>query len=884
MSGDRPSAFALPASTSFRFALLIAAVVASSSMIYESIYTAGSRGSALLTVIRVCQARALSPHPYGLSAYAAALGQSRACRAGAERVVGLWVLLGIGLLVVLAVAIYSAQPWWYRRQMRLIPLASEAAPLLDRLEKLRERAGAGPVVWLLQPFNVQLSAFAFGRVRRRCVAVSAGAAVAAVRQPDAFDAVVLHELAHIRNKDIDQTYLAIAIWRAFVITALLPLIWLLAFSWGPGSQQRIIWRVAILALIVYSLRNSILRSREFDADARVREIDPGTALGALLIGQPARRGRRAWHLGWVHPSGQDRAAALLDPVPLYRCGLWDGLATGLVAAIGAEAAQEIVYLLITAKAIGGLIPAVIFALFSGIALTVAMWRKRFMQTETSVGTGWAAGLGLGIGVATGPVITLSTAFDQGVAPDSLHPEAIAVLAVWVAIITIIFMSVPTWIGHWADAWQHQAARSRPRVPARAGMFVAAVGTWVVLAVGLDFVLAQFTSVEDFDSSTRIVLEQTWTTAGLYAAEQVGALVVCLVFIAVPLSASIVSLRQRAGGVRDIAARLRPRLEQARPAALICLAGAIAMVALTLATAAFTHVRIAPDIRWSGFFYGDFSVFEEQAVILTAVIFALIAAVQLASAQSLTIAVAVGAVVAALGIFALMGALTIGNCAAPFSVTYTHPPASICPGDPGLYTAQIRPAAVEAALVGILLVPAAASIAARAGSYGHRRLRARTLRWLAAGIAVGAVIAGFALRVPNASVGDAVVAGNIGDDGWIPGTGYEIRLFPNWYELTPVNHEYLQAEYAGTTVLLTLEAEQVGPGARIRGNGGRTFRLDGVAGLAFVHPEVQSSYPQWIVIHGNFGYIITFRGKYRDYAALQPNITAMLDSWRWVTNS
>jgi hypothetical protein len=354
--------------------------------------------------------------------------------------------------------------------------------------------------------------------------------------------------------------------------------------------------------------------------------------------------------------------------------------------------------------------------------------------------------------------------------------------------------------------------------------------------------------------------------------------VCLVFIAVPLSASIVSLRRRAGGVRDIAARLRPRPEQVRPAALICLAGAVAMVALTLATAAFAHMRIAPDIRWSGFFYGNFSVFEEQAVILTAVIFALIAAVQLASAQSLTIAVAVGAIVAALGIFALMGALTIGNCAAPFSVTYTHPPASICPGDPGFYIAQLRPAAVEAALIGILLVPAVASIAARAGSYGHRRLRARTLRWLSAGIAVVAVIAGFALRVPNASVGDALVAGNIGNDGWIPGNGYEIRLFPNWYELTPVNREYLQAEYAGTTVLLTLEAEQVGPGARIRGNGGRSFLLDGVRGLAFLHSV------QWIVIHDNFGYIITFHAKSSDYAALEPDITAMLDSWHWVANS
>ena len=100
-----------------------------------------------------------------------------------------------------------------------------------------------------------------------------------------------------------------------------------------------------MALIVYSLRNAVLRSREFDADARARELDPETQLGTVLAGLPARTGRRAWHLGRTHPSGQDRAAALLDPAPLYRFGFWDGLAVGLVAAIGASAVREILTLM-----------------------------------------------------------------------------------------------------------------------------------------------------------------------------------------------------------------------------------------------------------------------------------------------------------------------------------------------------------------------------------------------------------------------------------------------------------------------------------------------------------------------------------------------------------
>ena len=400
-----------------------------------------------------------------VSAYTKALLQAYACRSGAERVAGLWILAGIGMLALLAGAIYCAQPWWYQRRMYLVILTAEGAPaVLRRLEQLRQRTGTGPVSWLFQPSNRRMSAFAFGRFRRHFVAVSGGAVVMAVRQPAAFDAVILHELAHIRNRDVNQTYLAIAIWRAFVLAALLPLAGLLAFSQVPVSVPRVLWRVAVLTLTVYLLRNSVLRSREFGADARVRELDPDTVLGTVLAGLPPRRGRRVWHLGWSHPSGQERAAALADPEPLYRCGFWDGLAIGLIAAIGAAATQNIVYIPITGSLDGVLISTGLFALFCGPAVAVAIWRKQFLAPETVTPRGWTVGLGLGIGLAVGPVIELSAVLDQGLAPDSLRPAAIGLLAVWIGLVTLTFVSFPVWIGYWADAWQQRSGRTAPRVP------------------------------------------------------------------------------------------------------------------------------------------------------------------------------------------------------------------------------------------------------------------------------------------------------------------------------------------------------------------------------------------------------------------------------------
>jgi len=889
-AGGRGSVFALPASSSFRFALLIAAVVISSGMVYESIYLATPRRLALVTVIRVCLARALAPHPRGLIAYATALGRARACRAGAERVVGLWVLLGIGVLGVLAGALYWAQPWWYRRRMHLTPLTSQEAPaVVERLEQLRHRAGTGPVVWLLQPLEFRLSAFAFGHFRRRCVAVSGGAVVAQGRQPAAFDAVVLHELSHIRNRDIDQAYLAVAIWRAFVVAALLPMAGLLIFG-QLGLRPELLWRVAVLALLVYLLRNSILRAREFDADARVAELDPGTSLGAVLAGLPPRRGWRVWHLGWVHPSGQERAAALLDPAPLYRCGFWDGLAIGLVAAMGAEAGQELVYLLLTASAAGGLVPAAIFALFSGAALAVAVWRMRFWQGGKVAAQVWAVGLGLGLGVAIGPVIALDSASDRGVAPNSLHTGAFIVLAIWVVLITFLFVSVPAWVGRWADAWQ-QRGRC---VPARGGMIVAAVGTWIVLAIGIDLVLAEFTTVELFNASTKMFLEQTWTFDGNYAALQLGARVVCLVFVAVPLSGYIAGLRHRpAGSVRRVALITRLWLKRARPVALICLAGVVTVIAVPLVTAAVARVDIAPAIRWNELYYANFFLFEGQMVILVAVLIALIAAATFTYALSDTIAIVVAAVIGALGTLAMMGSLALGNCAAPFSLIYDHPPARDCPGAGpfGPLASGIFPAAIEAALISILLIPAAhyagILIARRAGPSGRRGPAARALGWLAAGTAAAAVIVGIALRVPDASAHNIQPIGSIGQDGWVRGAGYEFRLFPNWYHVTRnVRPGYTLFEndgtYSGIPGQLNLRTFPVTP---IHVKGASPILLGGVPALKKEYPDVKGYfYIQWFAVRNGSIYVFTFQTIPPDYTALAYALSAMINTWHWTAIS
>jgi len=901
-AGTRGSVFALPARTSFRFALLIAAVAASSFTFYELIYMATPRGPAVVSLMLRCRSRALAQRPSGMTAtasMASALHQANVCYWGAERTEAWWGLLGVGVLIAAAGAIFLAQPWWYRRRRHLSELTGAgAADLLSRLEGVRQRAGTEPVVWLLQPLNARLSAFAFGRPRRRFVAVSGGAAVAAVRKPAAFDAVILHELAHVKNRDIDQTYLALAIWRAFVVAALLPAAVLLIFTEHLDGWPRSLWRVAVLALIVYLLRNAVLRSREFDADARARELDPQTALGPVLAGLPARTGRRAWHLGWMHPPGQARAAALVDPAPLYRCRFWDGLAVGLVAAIGASAVREILTLMTTTFGVRLLVPAVIFGAFAGAALAVSMWRNQLLEAGTGTVKGWAAGSGLGLGLAAGWIIALPHAFGLALslAPDQLNPAAVGVLAVWTGLAVVIFTPFPVWVGHWADAWQQRADTTARRVPARGGMIAAAVAAGVVMAIGLYLLLLNDTWIEAGSSAASVwhQLPQLLRDTGLEITAlggRPGGWVVCLVVVAMPLAAAVAHRGRRRSGEAHFAAVLGRRPVAT---ALLCLAGCLAAVALTLAVSAVTHARIAGPVRWSPDFLARLVFFDEQAIVVVAVACALIAAARARSARAVALCVAVAAAVAAVGALALSNAGAISRCFGSLSIQYTRPPAGgSCVTSPD--SVILGQVVLGAALVSIVFVPAAHAAGIVAGQRIRRaRLPAgvKALGWLAAGIAVTAAVTGTALWGPEASAHGVKAAGSIGRDGWIGGDGYDVRLIPSWYALTQTGNPgqiTLIFPFDGATI--DLQSLPAGNSAGIAESRHQLLRLgahraplDGALGLRIARSGLPGGVLEhWFIVRGPAVYLITLHQSPDwpgDSPDLRHDLARMLSTWRW----
>ena len=151
----------------------------------------------------------------------------------------------------------------------------------------------------------------------------------------------------------------------------------------------------------------------------------------------------------------------------------------------------------------------------------------------------------------------------------------------------------------------------------------------------------------------------------------------------------------------------------------------------LALSALTHARIAEAVRWNLDFGTGLYFFEEQAIVVIAVVCALIMAAMVRSAAGLALSVVVGAAAAAVGALALPNVLSMAHCFPSLSIDYAHPPAGGCLTSPD--TVALRTVVLGAALVSILFAPAAyaarddAAPACPAGTPADRSHGARVAR-------------------------------------------------------------------------------------------------------------------------------------------------------------
>ncbi|MBF6181731.1 M48 family metalloprotease [Nocardia otitidiscaviarum] len=198
------------------------------------------------------------------------------------------LLWSVGILLA-AVVSCRRGPRWARRACFLDP-PPELWPLLARLVSRAgiDRRAPDFVVDVAQTGS---DAAALRRSGRTVVCLSAGLTRQARFQPGVVEAVILHELAHVRNSDVGIGYGARAVWRGFVLAVVVPFtatrLWWRSTGeitgpyaeFWPGHQQalpRDLLLVAFMVTVGYLIHARVQRTREHvaDHDARAWGADP----------------------------------------------------------------------------------------------------------------------------------------------------------------------------------------------------------------------------------------------------------------------------------------------------------------------------------------------------------------------------------------------------------------------------------------------------------------------------------------------------------------------------------------------------------------------------------------------------------------------------------
>jgi Zn-dependent protease with chaperone function len=498
--GARLNPFAFPSDTTFRFLLLIVSVVGVSLFLFNWTYfnVADTRREAVEALACLQQNEtalrsARSPADLARTAEAA-----QRCHSVTNRTRGTFILGGVATLLLTATALYIAAPWWKLRRRRLIPFTAEDDPdvaaELDALSRTSGLEETPQFVW--NPLDPVPTGLAFGRVGRRYVALSGGLVTRYYTDRPAFRAVVLHELAHLRNRDVDKTYFTVALWYAFLLVAVLPFLpTLLDEHWDAAASLG--WRLAVLTGFVYFTRNAVLRAREVYADVRasVNESPPG-GLRRVLVSLAERPRRLRDRLLGVHPDPAARARALDETGPLFSLTLLEAFAAGIAATIAYHEVVTVISFYNSGWTSTYWWSALAFAPLAVGVVGFGAWRAAFARLTRGQGSGdaWRLGVALGAGFIVGERLSFSTFF--GVEDTILSADWSNV--VWALIVLAGLGLFVAWMASAAALWLPVAGQRSPRWTSVVAL--GAGGLVLTIAMGIFFQVRSTRAAIDFSTA------------------------------------------------------------------------------------------------------------------------------------------------------------------------------------------------------------------------------------------------------------------------------------------------------------------------------------------------------------------------------------------------
>jgi Zn-dependent protease with chaperone function len=493
---QRLNPFAFPSDTTFRFVLLIVSVLGVSLFVYYTLYWS-LRPNSEQTLrfgqdYQRCVDEANATYSVDLfsSAYIDALSKCRSALPVTDHREGQWMIIGALSLLAAALIIYWTFPARKIWREQFLPLTGRDAPeVTSYLTELCREAGLWPPpVFLWHPLRSASGAVAFGHGGRSRVALTGGLVAQFYTDKPVFRAIVLHELAHLRNGDVNKTYFTVAVWQAFVAVALVPfaLSLLLQIRQGPGFVANLSFRVLALGGLVYLMRNAVLRARELYADVRASVWDG--IEGALRRALDALPRQRHEGVGLllnvlrVHPDPVERSLTVDATDRLFRMGFWDAFAAGVATTIAASNVELLLYYLTANTRLELIVPALILAPLAVGVVGLGAWRATFGALALGRPPRGLSrlGLGLGLGCVLGQFLSL-----EGYIEASVYGSSMAVFGFYVVLSTLLLASsvlLVEWLGTGASTWLEVMATSRsPRPAYVVGLIIA--GALFALCLG-----------------------------------------------------------------------------------------------------------------------------------------------------------------------------------------------------------------------------------------------------------------------------------------------------------------------------------------------------------------------------------------------------------------
>lgn len=507
----------IPAGTNVRFALvIILALVSSARMMLEFAFNFTGRQLNRCELAAGIDLFRANSDP---SLLAARLTQAAAYTNCAARLAKPppWWLPTCWLLLVLVAAIFVfyAQLWWNTRWSRCKRISEydnrvKEFVLSDEVQQLALTADiAVDLKRVVVDTSHAASTAVFGSNRRpvlrlQWALVNQRLTCAAESKEDPeFKAVLLHEFEHIRSGDVTAAWGTIAVWRGFLLVALLPYLVITAIVLAHGSiaglgelgsnsavDERDLLITLVLACLGYLARSDVLRVRELYADRE--PVDKGYMATSDVrrawaiytdkeiadndldedrctadehgIRSQVRRGARAFAEMWrSHPSWALRSRSLDDSSALFTVEAAPVFLAGVAAALIFADFQYVVQLYGQGSTwFGsqwmyqgtGALPAALVTLIVGIALwrQVAYDRQGKQKPVTVLAFG--TGLWLGAGMITGDL-----AAGQGTIGQLMpsRPEVLLlVLAAGTGFSWWTVNCAGVWLGRWEGRIPHWA--------------------------------------------------------------------------------------------------------------------------------------------------------------------------------------------------------------------------------------------------------------------------------------------------------------------------------------------------------------------------------------------------------------------------------------------